>query len=128
MKAVESLVFVPRGNEREFECRRIEYQLQLGFSAFKTQLKLVLCTPLCIHSSSTEDLSTPSKRAASFVECVATALRSPTSRRSNSSFEKTWSPGTMPAPGGTRPPRRARLMAPTIAINNSTDVISNGRR
>src|SRR2546422_10113407 len=125
MKAVESLVSSPLANEREFECRRLEYQLQLGFSAVKTQLKLVLCTPLCIHSSSsTEGLSTPSKRAASSVECVATALRSPMSRRSNSSFEKTWSPGTMPAPGGTKPPRGAKLMAPTIAINKRTDVIS----
>src|SRR5437588_1327656 len=101
MKAVESLVISSLANERESECRRTEYQLQL-VSAVKTQLKLVLCTPLCIHSSSsTEGLSTPSKRAASSVECVATALRLPMSRRSNISFENTWSPGTMPAPGGT---------------------------
>ena len=86
------------------------------------------CGAMSVYSSRFRIRSTPSRCAASSVESVSTGRWSPTARGFTMSIASTWLPGTTRAFADRKPPRRANDIAPTIAISNRIEVISNGSR
>src|SRR2546426_1319901 len=71
---------------------------------------------------------TSKTRSASAVVSVWMGAEPVLARGSRTSLANTWAPGTTRATGERVIVRRASVIAPTSAINNKIDVISNGKR